>query len=254
MDIAFKQHFMTQWEKYFAGAELPLALYYTNDPSQAEVLPDVNGWRCVIADVNKARRGNPIALKSSSVGCPGGRKYCGFSTHIREGFEYFLSSGIPGKLEGERYKKTPELVKNLLAKWPEFIAPGEYIVFKRWDALTESDTPEVMVFFASPDVLSGLFTLAGFDVDETSAVTVPFAAGCASIAQFPYQQRGREDEKCVIGMLDVSARPYVESGIMTFAAGYEKFVTMTANMDESFLITPSWDKIAKRIAKNPGCA
>lgn len=27
-------------------------------------------------------------------------------------FEYFLSCGIPGKLEGERYKKTPELVRS----------------------------------------------------------------------------------------------------------------------------------------------
>jgi len=31
-------------------------------------------------------------------------------------FEYFLSCGIPGKLEGERYKKSPELVKEFRAR------------------------------------------------------------------------------------------------------------------------------------------
>ena len=39
--------------------------------------------------------------------------------------------GIPGKLEGERYKKTPEMVKETMEGWPVFKAPGRFIVFKR---------------------------------------------------------------------------------------------------------------------------
>ncbi len=38
-------------------------------------------------------------------------------------FEYFLSCGIPGKLEGERYKKSPEMVKEYLKHTPATKAP-----------------------------------------------------------------------------------------------------------------------------------
>lgn len=35
-------------------------------------------------------------------------------SHIRPDFEYFLSCGIPGKMEGEPDKKSPELVKEIM--------------------------------------------------------------------------------------------------------------------------------------------
>ena len=59
-------------------------------------------------------------------------------------------------------KKTPEIAAEFLKHVPTFKAPGKFIVFKRWDRLEELDKPEVVVFFAQPDVLSGLFTLANF--------------------------------------------------------------------------------------------
>jgi hypothetical protein len=48
-------------------------------------------------------------------------------------------------------------------------------------------------------------------------------------------------------MFDVSARPYVPDDILSFAAPFAKFTRMVDNMDESFLITPAWEKIKKRI-------
>ena len=42
-------------------------------------------------------------------------------------------------------------------------APYRYIVFKRWDKLEKDDNPDVIIFFATPDVLSGLFTLSNYD-------------------------------------------------------------------------------------------
>jgi len=56
----------------------------------------------------------------------------------------------------ERYKKSPELVKEMMTKAPVFKASARFIVFKRWDALEEADDPEVVIFFARPDVVSGL--------------------------------------------------------------------------------------------------
>ena len=51
-------------------------------------------------------------------------RYLGFTDTIMDGFEYFLSCGIPGKLEGERYKKSPELVKKYLESMPPRPAPA----------------------------------------------------------------------------------------------------------------------------------
>jgi hypothetical protein len=48
-------------------------------------------------------------------------------------------------------------------------------------------------------------------------------------------------------MFDVSARPFVPKDVLTFAAPMSKFTRMVANMEESFLITPSWAKVQKRI-------
>ncbi len=104
-------------------------------------------------------------------------------------FEYFLSCGIPGKLEGERYKKTPELVRSWVAQTPKLQAPGAFLVFKRWDNLEAADEPEVVIFFAQLEVLSGLFTLANFDVADPNGVFAPFGSGCASIIAYPYLER-----------------------------------------------------------------
>jgi hypothetical protein len=51
-------------------------------------------------------------------------------------------------------------------------------------------------------------------------------------------------------MFDVSARPYVPAGLLTFSVPWPKFVRMLDDMDESFLITQSWGKLKRRIKRN----
>ena len=170
----------------------------------------------------------------------------GFSQRIMPKFEYFLSCGIPGEMEGERYKKSPELVKELMSRMPRFRAPKRRIVFKRWDALREAYDAAGVICFARPDVLSGRFTLANYDeVDQH--VVAPFGAGCATIVQDPYLESLSPNPRCIIGMFDVSARPFVPPGTLTFAVSMGKFERMVQDMDESFLITPSWERIRKRL-------
>ncbi len=249
MDMAIKAKFERLWQKYFDGAELPLGFFYTDEaPGSARMPKPATGHRCVIGDLARARRGQNTALNADVIGCGGGKRYLGFTSELRPDFEYFLSYGIPGKLEGERYKKSPELVKQVMGKMPAFAAPGPFIVFKRWDRLEESDYPEVIIFFARPDVLSGLFTLAAFDEADRDAVVVPFGGGCATIVQYPYLEKDAQHPRCVLGMLDVSARPCVPADVMTFAAPMKKFARMVANMEESFLTTGSWRKVRRRIA------
>ncbi len=247
MDIKIKERFVKLWNKYFNGAELPITFYYTDERGSIQEPKPTSGHRCVICDLSSVRKGKSLCLSADSTGCGGGKRYFGFVEEIMPNFEYFLSCGIPGKLEGERYKKSPELVREAMKKAPVFKAPARFIVFKRWDELKESDRPDVVVFFAQPDVLSGLFTLTNFDHVEPNRVFAPFAAGCGSIVHYPYLEKDSLNPRGVLGMFDVSARPCVPENTLTFSVPMKRFINMIDNMEESFLITNSWTKVKRRI-------
>jgi uncharacterized protein (DUF169 family) len=246
MKNGLKDEFQKLWGQYFAGADLPIALYYTDDDGIPG--PARKEDRCLIANLAWVRAGTAMRFGAKDIACPGGRRYSGFAEGLRPGFEFFLSCGVPGGMDGERYKKTPELVREIMAAAPRFKAPGKNLVFKRWDLLEPSEEPDVVVFFATPDVLAGLFTLASFDTAEQSGVIAPFAAGCGSIVLYPYLEKDNPRPKAVIGMFDPSARPYVPAVTLTFAVPTAKFVRMVGDMEESFLITPTWETIRERIA------
>ena len=250
MDAKIKEKFTAQWKKYFNDSDLPIIFYYSDEIKNAELIKPSQGHRCIMLDIAKVQNGQSVCFSSDSIGCHGGKRYLGFSTELMPDFEYFLSCGIPGRFEGERYRKTPELVKELMEKVPTFKAPAKYITFKRWDKLDETDSPEVVIFFAHPDVLSGLFTLANFDTDNPNGVFCPFSAGCGSIVEFPLFEKDAENPRAILGMFDVSARPCVEQNILTFSIPMKKFLSILDNMEESFLITDSWHKVQTRITKS----
>ena len=241
-----KERFLELWPKYFPDAELPITFYYTDSEEGTLSCDTTAEQRCVIANLTKVRKGMPLRLSADSVECSGGKRYLGFSQTLRRNFEYFLSYGIPGELEGERYKKSPALVKKVINKRSGFSAPHEFIIFKRFDLLEESENPSVVIFFASADVLAGLFTLASYD-ETDSGVMTPFCAGCGSIVLYPYLENKSKRPRCILGMFDPSARSYVPADILSFAVPVCKFIRMVANMEESFLITPTWDKIQQRM-------
>ena len=142
---------------------------------------------------------------------------------MRPNFEYFLSCGIENKMEGERYIRTPELVNELMKNQKKLNIPGKYILFKRWDNLNELDNPDVVIFFATPDILSGLFTLANYDQSEPNSTFAPFGAGCGSIVHYPYIEKDSQRPRAVLGMFDVSARPCVPKGVLSFSVPMNKF-------------------------------
>jgi len=245
-----KQQFVKKWNKYFPGADLPIGFFYTDTKDQKAMPKPPKEHRCMIGDLAKVRNGKTVCFDVHTIGCSGGKRYLGFDQKLMPNFEYFLSCGIPGKLEGERYKKSPELVKELVQHHTPLKAPAKYILFKRWDKMEDGDQPLAIIFFAPPDVLSGLFTLASYDEPETHGVIAPFCAGCASIVDYPYRELKKDRPRAVLGMFDVSARPFVPAGLLTFAVPWTKFARMVDNMDESFLITKSWNKVKKRIMRN----
>jgi len=248
MEIEIKSRFTEIWDKYFPSATLPLAFYYSDEPNGAETADTSKGWRCFIGDLARVINGRPMCYTRESLGC--GMRFLGFTdAPLRANFNYFLSCGIPGELEGERYKRTPQQVEKWKKQMPELPAPKKYIVFKRWDSLDELDQPEVVIFFASPDVLSGLYTWVNFDESDPEMVAAPFGAGCASIVQYPLLESKKEHPRAILGMFDVSARPRVKSNILTLAVPWKKFMAMIDCADETFFITKSWSRVQKRIGE-----
>ena len=51
-------------------------------------------------------------------------------------------------------------------------------------------------------------------------------------------------------MFDPSARPCVPVDILTFAIPMKKFGQMIEYMDESFLVTKTWDRVKTKIARS----
>ncbi|MCJ7813532.1 DUF169 domain-containing protein [bacterium] len=247
MDKKLKEQFLDRWKKYFSKGELPIVFFYTDDVKSRDVKDSKNEHQCLICNLNRVRAGYPFVYHAESPGCAGGKRYTGFSQDLRPNFEYFLSCGIPGKMEGERYKKSPELVKELMKRHVPFKAPGRFLVFKRWDQCSENENPSAVLFFATPDILSGLFTLANYDTADRHGVIVPMGSGCSSIIHDPLEESKSEHPRCVLGMFDVSARSCVEKNRLTFAVPMTRFVEMVNNMDESFLTTESWSVVQKRI-------
>ena len=245
MDIILRDKFLILWKKFFNNADLPITFDYTDKAAGAKPAKNESLPRCIIGALSSIREGKSIYFDAESLKC--GQRYLGFSKEIRPTLRYFLSCGVPGKIRGERYSKTPEMVDEFIKNTPSFTAPGKFIVFKRWDKLEEFDTPEVVIFFATPDVLSGLFTLARFDETDRDAIQAPFGSGCASIVQNPYLEQQSEHPRAIIGMFDPSARVCVPKDVLTFAVPMKKFVKMIDNMEESFLITDTWQQIQLRI-------
>ncbi|HSW58436.1 MAG TPA: DUF169 domain-containing protein [Dehalococcoidales bacterium] len=247
MNLNEKNRFVSLWKKYFNQSELPVTAFYHQKKNNQEIVKPGTTGRCFVDALGLVRDGQSLTLDVNSIDCFGGRKYLGFTQGISPNFEYFLSCGIPGKMEGERYKRSPELVLETSRSWPVFKAPAPYITLKRWDQLDEQDEPELVIFFAGADVLSALFTLFNFDEAGPEGVFTPMSSGCSSIITYPYLERLSPHPRGVIGMFDPSARPFVPRNMLTFALPMARFIQMAASIEESFLITRAWKEIQQRI-------
>ena len=148
-----------------------------------------------------------------------------------------------------RKKKLCKAYQEFFAKMKPRTAPATYCVFKPIDQFQSEEKPEVVIFFAPPDILSGLFTLTNYALENTDAVYAPFASGCGTILTRPLKEAEKDQPRAVLGMFDVSARPMVEKDVLTFAMPYSVFLKLLDNVSGSFLETESWKKVLQRINK-----
>jgi len=248
----FPEESWKQFQKILGLKESPLGIYYTNDHIEGiTAKPGIH--MCMIGLLQNARKkGETVYFDKDHFGCPGGAYYMGFRESPMPNIEYFLSCGIPGQMEGERYIKTPELAREFFSRMKPRPAPATYCVFKPIEKFEGDKKPEVVVFFAPPDNLSGLFTLTNYALERTDAVDIPFSSGCGAILTRPLKEAEQDQPRAILGMFDVSARPMVEKDILTLAMPYSIFLKLLKNVSDSFLQTESWKKVLQRIHKEQG--
>jgi uncharacterized protein (DUF169 family) len=245
----FTEELFKQFRETLGLKESPLGVYYTNkEPEGITAKEGIH--QCMIGLLQNARKkGKTVYFDKNHFGCPGGAYWMGLRESVRPDMEYFLSCGIPGKLEGERYIKTPELARKFISMRKPRRAPGSYCVFKPIEKFQEDENPEVVVFFVPPDILAGLFTLTGYSLESIDAVNTPFGSGCSTILTYPLKEAEKEQPHAILGMFDVSARPMVEKEILTFAMPFSVLLKLLESVQGSFLETESWKKVHKRITQ-----
>jgi len=244
MDVCEMQSATTKLRDLIGLRQEPLA-FFRSDAEPSGFRPEEGKWACVLAVMGRARRGETVYFDAEHFGCGGAGYYLGFCDRPPK-VEYFVSTGIPGELEGEHYKQSPEIMLKTMELHPAPPASAKYAIVKPLSALAESETPEIIICIATPDQLSGLVMLAGFARAE-DAVVCAWASGCGSIISRPLLEARREEPRAVVGVFDPSSRLFLRENEMTFAAPRALWEEMLTNADESFLRTETWAKVRRRI-------
>ncbi|NLO72719.1 MAG: DUF169 domain-containing protein [candidate division WS1 bacterium] len=221
----------------------PLAFFHS-DAEPEGYHPPAGERGCLVGVLGRARQGEVVYFDAGTVGCAGGGYYLGFCEPRPEIAE-FVSTGIPGQLPGERYKKTPELVRAHLQRHAAPPAPARYAVFAPISRLKPEQRAAVVICFGGADELAGLVGLAGYARAE-EAVIAPFGSGCSTLVTYPLAEGQRDLPRAVLGMFDPSARPHLAPEELSFAAPVALWEEMISNAEESFLSTPTWTRLRTR--------
>ncbi len=231
--------FIENFKTAFGNYELPIAIWYSEEP----VVPVEKTKRCFINYLKPAREGGIVSLNLETITCMGGKTYTGLSEPFPQ-IPKFVS-------EKERYKKTPEMVTCFINDLNLPNKAGLFINFASIEKINNFENIEGLVFFATPDVLTGLVSWAFFDTNQADAVSVPFGSGCSSIISQTVVENSNNGNRVFIGFFDPSVRPQIEANILSFAIPMSRFKKMYYTFSESCLCgTHAWEIVKERIENN----
>ena len=240
-------------EKAFGPKPGPRISRELEEQGQIDMQAVFNTFSCVIGNIWLARKKRCAAyISSEAYGCPGGVFYCSMMKPNLRFIEHYVTTGFEGTpIQGERYLPSPEAMRTFLDKVNPRKAPGKYCIFKPLSLFADSQEPEFVIFFARPEVLTGLFTQTTFTTGDVDSVASPFGAGCTNILAWPLFYREQGMEKAVLGGFDPSARKYMKTDELTFTVPLSLYRKMLEALPESmFNIGNNWDVVRKKVDRS----
>ena len=234
--MTVKEFIQCYREAFGSKVQLPLLFGYSDTP--VAVTEKIGG--CFFKGLQAAREGHPVSLSVDVIGCGGGKLYTGFAD---------MPEHVPGFVSlKEKYKKTPEMVVDYVKGLEMERATKPYLNFVRIDKAESWDGVEGLLFYATPDMLSGLCGWAFFDNNEPDAVVSQFGSGCSTVVSMTVVENARRGHRCFIGLFDPSVRPWIGKNELSFTIPYCRFVTMMETMKDCFLFdSHAWEKIKQRL-------
>lgn len=252
--------------------EPPLGLFFADAPPKDGLAPEpleqptrereqagqvdwgavFGGFSCAIGQLWRARRKHvPAWFSADRYGCPGAFFWLGFTKPQTETIIHYISCGVPGQIQGERYLATADEARAIFAAADPPPAPRPYLVAKPLDLLAPEEEPELVAFFARPETMAGLHQLATFITGRAEAVRSPFTAGCGSLVAWPmhYMAKG-DDMAAVLGGWDPSARKYYKTDELSFTVSAKLFAAMAERWPESFLATDTWRGVRQKVGRS----
>ena len=230
------ERFIAKYREAF-GEDVPLPVAFGYSDKAATEVRKIP--RCMIGAIRKVCDGEPLTLSAGNVLCGGGGLYTAFAP-MPDRVPVFVS-------ETEHYKQSKEQVEEYIARLGIRLSEKPYLNFVRMDHIDNLDEVEGILFFAVPDVLSGLCSWAFYDNNNDDAVCTRFASGCCSIVAFAVKENAEGGRRCFIGMLDPSARPLVPKDELTFTIPAGRFKEMMDTMEQSALFQKAYSIVRKRI-------
>jgi len=229
----FIQHYR---EAFGENAQLPLLFGY----SDTAVAQTAKIGGCFFKGLQAAREGTPVSLSAEVIGCGGGKLYTGFSD-MPERVPNFVSLT-------EKYKRTPEMVADYVKNLGMSRAVKPYLNFVRIDHANSFNGFEGLMFYATPDMLSGLCGWAFYDNNEPDSVVAQFGSGCSTVVSMTMVENARNGHRCFLGLFDPSVRPWVGKNELSFTVPMSRFKAMMDTMEECFLFgSHAWERVKARL-------
>jgi len=251
--------------------EEPMGIFYTDEepaegfsPKEADLptrekernneidWPQIfSRFSCVIGNIWRARRKKTAAFfDATRFGCPGGAFFLGFIKPQTETIIHYVSTGIPGQMEGELYCDSADELRRIFDTIDPVPAPNRFCVVKPLSLFSSEEEPELVAFFTRPESMCGLHQLAAFVTNDPDIVVSPWGAACTNLITWPRRYLAAGHPKAVLGGWDPSARKFFKTDELTFTVPLAMFRDMLERFEDSFLTTNTWKGVRKKVLRS----
>ena len=251
--------------------EIPMGMYFTDQEPDSPFTPTpqtlptrdmekagqvdwpsvFGNFSCAIGHLWRARKKKAVAYFSAErYGCLGCAFWMGFNKPQVETIIHYVSTGIPGHMEGECYCDSPDRLRKIFEDLDPEPAPGKFCVFKPLSQFGEGETPLFVTVFDRPEAIAGIHQMATFVTGDPLSVVSPWSAGCGSLVAWPMAFKARGENRAVLGGWDISARKFYKGDEITLTLPMAMFEQMVARYGESFFMKKPWGTVKKKIERS----